>query len=814
MILESLTLKNIRSYKEELIWFEEGVSLFEGHAGCGKSTILMALEFALFGLGNQRGESLLRKGKAKGSVELILEVNGEQLIITRTLTRQSKKGTVSQGKGTLTYKNETVELSPADLKEQVLEIINFKEEINPRANSVIYRFAVYTPQEEMKEIIKQKPDLRLQTLRKAFGIEDYKNASENASLIIKELKGKMEFGKGKLERYKGIKEELNEVNSIKKEEEKYLEEYLEVEMDLMEKEESLEEKAESEEKISKEIELATQRAETYKKEIKDCEEKEQFWEEQIEETKERAVDLKRVIKEKGGEQQIKKGMDKNTLEEELSKIDGILENKNKITTHKVILGKELDKIESKLGKDKEMGINHWKTQLNKKEEEKEEEESNIERLLEQKTTMKEDLNFKKQDKIRIEEEIKELESSKGECPVCMKELEEKEKNKIIKAKRTLSKALGTEIEIIEQKYAKIDIETKKAKDKIKQLTTLITTLNEKLDDAKRLFEINKDIGIVKKKLEDLELPSIELLPASGKFKKIEDYQESVKTNFRIALEYEANKERVKDAKRQLKEEQGKIENLKFSLEKETKDKEVKRELEKKELAKIETLLTENDITGETQTKLRDIKDNLKEIGNKIVRSETRTIDAEEKEKALNKEKEGLELVKAELKEFEDYKLWLEDCFIEGVQLIEKMILSELLTEFNNNFREWFNVLTNDETKTAHLDNEFTPVVEQDGKKQEIDYLSGGEKTSVALAYRLALNLIVKKVSKGMDTNLLILDEPTDGLSKEQLFRFRDILDELDYNQVVIVSHERELEEFADNIIKVEKINGVSSIIEE
>jgi len=42
-------------------------------------------------------------------------------------------------------------------------------------------------------------------------------------------------------------------------------------------------------------------------------------------------------------------------------------------------------------------------------------------------------------------------------------------------------------------------------------------------------------------------------------------------------------------------------------------------------------------------------------------------------------------------------------------------------------------------------------------------LSGGEKTSVALAYRLALNVMVKKVCEAMQSNLLILDEPTRGI---------------------------------------------------
>jgi exonuclease SbcC len=59
---------------------------------------------------------------------------------------------------------------------------------------------------------------------------------------------------------------------------------------------------------------------------------------------------------------------------------------------------------------------------------------------------------------------------------------------------------------------------------------------------------------------------------------------------------------------------------------------------------------------------------------------------------------------------------------------------------------------------------------------------------------------------------LILDEPTDGFSKEQLGKVREILDELQSPQIVIVSHEKELESFADQIFKVAKSQGVSKIV--
>jgi len=73
--------------------------------------------------------------------------------------------------------------------------------------------------------------------------------------------------------------------------------------------------------------------------------------------------------------------------------------------------------------------------------------------------------------------------------------------------------------------------------------------------------------------------------------------------------------------------------------------------------------------------------------------------------------------------------------------------------------------------------------------------------------------MVKKVCEAMHSNILMLDEPTDGFSTEQLVRVRDILDELKCEQVIMVSHERELEGFVEKIYRVRKEAGISNVLE-
>lgn len=188
MILKSLELKNIRSYIDQRVSFPLGTTLFEGDIGSGKSTILMAIEFALFGLGSERGAALLKTGAKKGSVKLRFEIEGKEYEVCRSLERKGKG--VQQTDCNFKTEEGVLDLSASEIKEKVLEVLNFNEPPDPKAQSVIYRYAIFTPQEEMKAILWMRPDSRLQTLRKAFRIEDYRIAIDNSSILTKLVKEK------------------------------------------------------------------------------------------------------------------------------------------------------------------------------------------------------------------------------------------------------------------------------------------------------------------------------------------------------------------------------------------------------------------------------------------------------------------------------------------------------------------------------------------------------------------------------------------------------------------------------------------------
>ena len=74
MLIKTIKLNNIRSYKEYEISLSEGSTLLSGNIGSGKSSIFLAIDFALFGISRDLpGTALLRNGEKEGSVELPTE---------------------------------------------------------------------------------------------------------------------------------------------------------------------------------------------------------------------------------------------------------------------------------------------------------------------------------------------------------------------------------------------------------------------------------------------------------------------------------------------------------------------------------------------------------------------------------------------------------------------------------------------------------------------------------------------------------------------------------------------------------------------
>ena len=197
MLLKKLKIKNIRSHKETEVNFPEGSILLMGDIGSGKTSVLLAIEFALFGLQpSQKGTSLLRNNENEAEVELDFEVDEQIVKIERKIIRGNKS--VTQTECAITINNERFEGSVTEVKNKILTLLNYPPEFAKKTND-LYKFTVYTPQEEMKQIIAESNDTRLNTLRHVFGIDKYKRIEENISVLTTKLRQEIRIKKLKWE---------------------------------------------------------------------------------------------------------------------------------------------------------------------------------------------------------------------------------------------------------------------------------------------------------------------------------------------------------------------------------------------------------------------------------------------------------------------------------------------------------------------------------------------------------------------------------------------------------------------------------------
>ena len=137
----------------------------------------------------------------------------------------------------------------------------------------------------------------------------------------------------------------------------------------------------------------------------------------------------------------------------------------------------------------------------------------------------------------------------------------------------------------------------------------------------------------------------------------------------------------------------------------------------------------------------------------------------------------------------------------GVQRTIRATVKPLIQQYTKENFERFNFPYND----LKLDEDYHITIDDNS----VEMLSGGEQISIALALRLG---ITETISKGK-MECLLLDEPTNHLDSVRVGELSNLLGGIDIvPQVLIVTHEQELERIADTLIKIVKNDGISEAI--
>lgn len=678
MRLEKLELKNIRSYKNLEIDFPKGSSLLSGDIGSGKTSILLGLQFALFGLQpGQRGSSILRHGETEAYAKLKLEVDNNPIILERTI-KKSKSGTITQDSQTITMLGKTEEISTLEMKERVITLLNYPKEFAKKSN-LLYKFTVYTPQEEMKTIIQEKPEIRLNTLRHIFGIDKYKRIKENAIILIKQIKESIKLKEVLISELNLLKEKLNiesenkialakETNNLKIDYQNLILEKQKSEDYLTSLQKDLDERVQINSELEKTKILLSSRLDTQNK------------------TKKEIVLMQKQTAEK---------IDFST--ESLSEVVKLLDSHKKTLEEKSSLF---------LKASSEVSV----------------------------------LNSRKEQPLDLKNQIISLEN----CPTCLQLVGLDHKTRI-------GKKLTFEIEDINREL-EIQIQIKesliKEIEKEKELILNYESDKTKLDQNKIKAEHQKTIQT------KIQSEAFILDRTTNEIKEFETKSQELQARLEI---FTKSQEEFIEAKKQ-------FQNI--------------NEISRVKEIKIATKEKELDI----------LKIKLAELSKEI------------------QEKEQIREKVNELRKLQD---WIQKNFITLINITEKSVMQQIKNEFSDVFSSWFSSLVSD-SLTVRLDEEFTPIIRNQDYEIDYEFLSGGERTAIALAYRLSLNQVLNSRSNIKTKGIVILDEPTDGFSSEQTDKMRDIFEQLKAEQMILVSHEEKIEGFVDHVIRVKK-DGTSQI---
>ena len=337
---------------------------------------------------------------------------------------------------------------------------------------------------------------------------------------------------------------------------------------------------------------------------------------------------------------------------------------------------------------------------------------------------------------------------------------------------------------------------KKGYDNYVESQTLLNNQKDEEELKKQLDTISKDIVDFNKKLNELiesdsklsfEISEEELNKEIDKLSEKNDVYNKLAGSVKYKEEYET---KIKQNEEDIKNKESKLESIVKTIESCTYDEEVHKNtinsVEKlsKTITDLKTTLAVN------EEKLKSIEEQTKDLAVKI----------EENKKYVGEYEATMDYLEL-LNDFREHY---------GKNGIQKDLRSQsrpIIQSYTQGFFDKFNFNYSE----LQLTDEYDISIFGPEGKITLDMVSGGEKIAIALSLRLA---ITQAMSKG-NIETILLDEPTIHLDN---FRRQELINVLRsmkiIPQMIIVTHDSELETAADTLIKIEKEDGISKVIDD
>jgi exonuclease SbcC len=691
MKIEIVQLENIRSHVKSTVPFTRGFNCLVGGVGKGKSSVLYAVDFALFGEPLGRSfEYLLREGADSAKVTVQFSQNGRTYKLVRGIKRRGK-GIGQDFEELKLFEDDTVlaSMKTDAVAEQFKAITGLDKEL--------YREIVWVRQEHLKELLDAAPRDRQRRLDELFGLSDYEVAWSNIAAYKRDY-----------ETEKKVYEKDPDVVGLEKlsgEYNRVTEEFTLLEMELQDD-------------VGK-LAGAKRALDDADVKLKKLEEKKQ----QIEELKRKEAEVQANISSTAD---AVASLDQR-VEGKKTIIDNLRQRQGSLDSQVAACKKTLEDA----GVSANQPVEALRAQL----------AAFDDRLsslrAEQEATMR---------NLRTDKKRTESLAMESRCPLCLQSLNDEYKTGLMER---IKQENVERQDAVKQLQGEIE-EMQRTKAVVNEAFSNLQTLTSRVEDLRaRLGEEEKNLGDLTGEVE-------------GKWR----------------LEAELG---------------GQLESLRFEIGRfEVSDLEEARA--HREQAFTQYYRVEADLRTKENRK-KDLLTRLDEVKERIDH-------AQEKLERMQKIARTVEVLGA-----------IRDAY----RSIQPKLRSEFVKVLRNFVQQVLDSLVGGEAPLLNVvvDETYTPYVKSEsGADREVSNLSGGERTLLAFAYRLGLGQLIMQSRTGHGLSMLLLDEPTESLGREDgsinrlaeaISRFKAI------EQIIAVTHSEAFAEKAEHVVTLEKKAGVSKV---
>jgi exonuclease SbcC len=795
MIISKIRLVNIRSHYETEVPFSEGINVITGNTGSGKSSILMSIEYVLFGKigeGKEEGKILLRRNSTDSEIKLTIKNGDDEYEIGRGLKRVGDAVRNDDSKNYIDKNGTRIDLQnrASDINSYVNKILKIESE-NPLET---FETITYIKQDELKTLIFQTGQYKQEYIDGLLQLSRYLNIYDNSKEIINKIKTEIEIDKKEIQLSVDLGDLIKIENKINENQNviKLLTEESDKTQIILEDKTTEKKLKESELKFERDKKIKFEKAYTElrlkeNEKLRSEQEKTQVYQ-KIEDLNK---NIKKIEKSKKDEVEllIKDLEEKNRIEDENLKklyekffrIEYLYKNSQDNTEE---IKKEIEN-ETKL--------------LNKFSEEQDEFYKQISKMVE--IENKEEITGRIYE---LNKQVKDLENERlksintGICTLCGNKINDKShldyeySTKINKCKLEIEELSAFSNNT---KYSKSDLEKSIELNKLRIETARgnISKLESKIkinntEDNKKEYEFIK---------EEYEKQSQKLKKISSDLKITREQMKEIQEEEKKVIEINSYINRLEEINKVIDNYSEEVLNLKENLNKIKFNEEALNELEN-------GFKLISDEVNKLNYRFSEIKKELEIRKTQLSNDKNERDEIEKKIKKKEKLAESLDKKENLLKTLSNLR--------EDIRSIREYVRLKFINDFRSLFKTRFEELRNEVDYNIDIDSNYNVVITSGDEKMDARSLSGGEKTSVAIAYRLALSSLASILGGVGKNEIIIMDEPTSGLDKEDINALTNAITKItDLKQIIIVTHEDTMKNIADNVIKLVKDAGISKV---